>query len=372
MHELSVPRMNSNDGSYVLTEWLYADGDLVPGGAEVALVETSKATEGITCEEGGILLRMAEEAHECTPGEVIARLFRDEAERAAVRTKTLAAEVEADAPDLIVTEPARRLIEEHGLDLAALRRLGRRMIGRADVQRLLDEQSSAGIAQYTPSREQRAVAETVSKAHRTIPAAHATVRATVDGALQALGEYGLREGIQVRLPELVIRAIAETFPKYPLFFATTHDDGEISLAMEPRVGVTIDVGRGLTTPVVGTADLASLRRITEALARLRMTALRGRFTEADLHGGNIAVSMPAGDVIFAQPLIPPGSACILSLGAIQIGATLAADSRVTAEQFVYIGLAYDHRLINGRDAAKFLGDVKQLVENPQCLPELMD
>lgn len=372
MYELSVPRMNSNDGSYVLTEWFYADGDLVPGGAEVALVETSKATEGITCEEGGILLRMAEEAHECCPGDVIARLFRDEAERAAVRHQAPAREAEVDAAELVVTEPARRLIEQHGLDLSALSRLGRRTIGRADVQRLLDEQSGTEAAQYTPSREQRAVAETVSKAHRTIPAAHATVRVTVADALQALGEYGLREGIQVRLPELVVRAIAEIFPKYPLFFATTHDDGQVSLAVEPRVGVTVDVGRGLTTPVIGAADLASLRRIAETLARFRVTALRGRFAESDLRGGNIAVSLPAGEVIFAQPLIPPGHACILSFGAVQIGATLAADSHVTAEQFVYIGLAYDHRLINGRDAAEFLGDVKRQIEDPQCLSALMD
>jgi 2-oxoglutarate dehydrogenase E2 component (dihydrolipoamide succinyltransferase) len=372
VYELSVPRMNSNDVSYVLTEWFYADGDLVPGGAEVALIETSKATQGIACKEGGILLRMAEEAHECCPGEVIARLFRDETERAVVRPQMPAREAEAEAPDLVVTEPARRLIEQHGLDLSALSGLGRRMIGRADVQRLLDGQSGAGLTQYTPSREQRAVAETVSKAHRTIPAAHATVRVTVEGALEALREYGLREGIPVRLPELVVRALAETFPKHPLFFATTHDDGEVSLAPEPRVGVTIDVGHGLTIPVVGAADLSSLRRIMEVMARFRVTALRGRFAEADLHGGNIAVSLPAGDVIFAQPLIPPGHACMLSLGAVQVGAKLTADSRVTAEQFVYLGLAYDHRLINGRDAAKFLGDVKQLIENPQCLSGLMD
>ncbi len=371
MYELSVPMFNSNDGSYVLTEWFYADGDEVPGGAEVALVETSKATQGIACDEGGILFRMAEEAHECRPGEVIARLFRDEAERASVKPQTPTQTATADAPDLVITEPARRLIEQHGIDLSALRSLGRRTIGRAEVQRVLDEQSGDGGRQYTPSREQRAVAEIVSRAHRTIPAAHATVRVEVAGALKALGEYGQREGIRVRLPELVLRALAEAFANHPLFFATTSDDGEVSLATEPRIGVTVDVGRGLTTPVVGTSDLASLRGITQALAKFRETALRGRFSEADLRGGNIAVSLPAGDVIFAQPLIPPGQACIVSLGAVQVGATPASDSQVKAEQFVYLGLAYDHRLINGYDAAKFLGDVKQLIENPHRRSGLM-
>jgi 2-oxoglutarate dehydrogenase E2 component (dihydrolipoamide succinyltransferase) len=371
MYELAVPKLNSNDVSYVLTEWFYADGDLVPLGAEVALVETSKAAEGLACEEGGILLRETKVAQECRPGEVIARLFRDEQERDAFVARAPAKPIGTVAAELVISEPAMRMIEHHGLDPAALRRCGRKVIGRADVQRLLDERAGARPRRHVPSRSQRAVAEMVTLAHRTIPAAHATVNIAVNAALESLREYSEREGIPVRLPELLIRSVADMFGRYPLFFATTHDDGEVTLAVEARVGVTIDVGRGLTVPVVDGAAVTSLKRIAETLARFREAALRGRFTEQDLTGSNIGISLPAGEVVLVQPLILPGQVCMLSLGAAQVVPYLEPDGRLTARQVAHLGLAYDHRLINGRDAAKFLGEVKHSFESPQALRDLI-
>ena len=368
MYELAVPKLNSNDISYVLTEWFYTDGEPVPAGVEVAVVETSKAAEGITAGEGGILVRETEVAQECRPGEVIARLFADEEERDAYLAGAQPVGTAEEEP--VVTEPARRLATEHGLDLATLKSLGRKVISRADVQRLLDERADAQPRRHVPGRSQRAVAEMVTLAHRTIPAAHGTVSVVVDAALDVLREYSEREGIPVRLPELLIRTVAELFPRYPLLFATTHDDGTVTLAAEPRIGVTIDVGRGLTVPVVG--SVTSLRAIAETLVRFREAALRGRFTEADLTGSNIGISLPAGDVILVQPLILPGHAGMLSLGATQLVPHLEPDGRLGARQVVHLGLAYDHRLINGRDAATFLGELKRWLESPARVRTLVD
>ena len=372
MYELSVPKLNSNDVSYVLTEWLYADGDLVPPGVEVALVETSKAAEALACEDGGILLRETEAEQECRPGEVIARLFRDKSERDAFLARAPAKAVRAMTADPVITEPAMRLIQRHGLDPAALSRSGRNVISRADVQRFLDKRADGQPAvQHVASRHQRAVAELVTIAHRTIPAAHATVSVTVDAALRSLRQYGEREGITVRLPELLICTVGELAGRFPLFFATVHDDGEATLAATARIGVTIDVGRGLTVPVVGGAALASLRCIAQTLATFREKALHGSFSEKDLTGANIGISLPAGDVVLVQPLILPGQVCMLSLGATQVVPHLDHDGRLAIRQVVYLGLAYDHRLINGRDAAKFLGEVKQAFESPQRLQKLV-
>jgi 2-oxoglutarate dehydrogenase E2 component (dihydrolipoamide succinyltransferase) len=371
MYELSVPKLNSNDVSYLVTGWCYEDGDLVPAGAEVALLETSKAAEGLACGEGGILLREAKVGQECRPGEVIGRLFCDAEEQNAFLDRApITPATPADA-DQIITQPALRLMEQYGLDAADFRGLGRKVINRADVQRLLDERLGAQARRYEPSRGQRAVAEMVTLAHRTIPAAHATVSVTVDAAMTALREYSEREAISVRLPELLIRSVADLFARYPLFFATSHDNGEVTLAEEARVGVTIDVGRGLVVPVVDGTAATSLKAIAETLARFRQTALRGRFTEADLSAGNIGISLPAGEVILAQPLIMPRQACMLSLGTIQVVPHLEPDGRLAARQVIYLGLAYDHRLINGREAAAFLADLKHAFESLQRLQALV-
>jgi 2-oxoglutarate dehydrogenase E2 component (dihydrolipoamide succinyltransferase) len=260
MYEVTVPKLNSNDVSYVLTEWYYADGDLVPPGAAVAAIETSKAAEELACDGGGVLQRQTAAMQECHPSEVIARLFRDETERqeflAAVSTgPSLTAPV-----DFTITEPARRLIEEHGIDPAVLATIGRKVIGRADVEQLLDGQVIAEEPRsHVPTRGKRAVAEMVTTAHQTIPAAYAVVSIAVDAALQMLRRYSDRERITVRLPELLICTIGQLVVRYPLFFATIHNDGRATLATEARIGVTIDVGRGLSMPVISGSALDSLK-----------------------------------------------------------------------------------------------------------------
>jgi 2-oxoglutarate dehydrogenase E2 component (dihydrolipoamide succinyltransferase) len=214
MYELAVPQLNSNDVSYVLVDWYYEDGDAVPLGAEVALIETSKAAEGLVCEEGGILLRQVAAAQECRPGEVVGRLFRDAGERKAFEARTPAGPADPGQGP-VITEPARKLIEQHGLDVAELSGSGRKVVNRADVRRLLDERAGAPARRHVPGRSQRAVAEMVTLAHRTIPAAHATVSVGVDAALAALREYSERQAIPARLPELLVRSLADLFPRSP-------------------------------------------------------------------------------------------------------------------------------------------------------------
>ena len=355
MHEITVPKLNSNDAGYVLTAWHFADGDMVPAGSEVAVVETSKAAEELATETGGILQRRIEESQECRPGDVIGRLFvDDQARRRYLATESSVAAPAASA-DLIITEPARELIDQHGLDVADLRALGKKLIGTADVLRLVRPEDGRV---HRLSRQQLAVAEVVTASHRSIPAAYAMVSVIVDEALAVSQLSG------ARLPELLIRCVAGLVERFPLFFAAARDDGTAVLAGAARVGVTIDVGHGLTIPVIGGTDLTSPATIARAMTAYRGKALRQRLTEADLAGATIAVSLPAGDVLVAQPIVPPGLSCMLALGATHAVPDFDADGGLIRRQIAYLGLSYDHRLINGRDAALFLGEIKNLLEVP--------
>lgn len=373
MYEITVPKLNSNDASYVLTEWRYADGDTVPPGAEVAVVETSKAAEGLICEEGGVLQHRIARAQECQPGEVIGRLFPDKGQQRRFLAADAVPQPTTSGPaDPVITDPARQLIDRYGVDVTALVATGKKVIGRADVERLLGAPAAAPARRiHRLSRGQLSVAEVVTTSHRTIPAAYAAVTVVVDQAVEALQAYSERERVPARLPELMIRCVADLFERFPLFFATALDDGTAALADEARVGVTIDVGRGLYVPVVGGAAIASLRTVTAALAAFRAKALREQLTVADLAGATIGISLPAGDVLFTQPLVPPGLACILALGSTQPVPWLDPDGVRVERHVAYLGLSYDHRLINGREAALFLGEIKAAVESPARLRTLI-
>lgn len=369
MHEITVPKLNSNDVCYELTTWYFRDGDTVPAGADVAVVETSKAAEELTTAAGGVLHRRVAPSQQCRPGEVIGQLFPDEP----ARQRFLATERSAGPPDevptdVLVTEPARELINRYGIDITSLRSGNRKVISTKDVWELLGEN---GRQVHNLGPEQLAVAEVVTLSHRTIPAAYAVVPVAVDTALAALHAYEVREETAVHLPDLLVRCLVDLTAGFPLFFAAARDDGTAILAGEARVGVTIDVGHGLSIPVLAGPDLTSPVTIARAMTAFRGKALRRRFVAADLAGATIAISLPAGDVVVAQPLIPPGLSCMLALGATQGVPDLDAEGRLIRRQVAYLGLSYDHRLINGRDAALFLGQLKGALESVEQLRALL-
>jgi 2-oxoglutarate dehydrogenase E2 component (dihydrolipoamide succinyltransferase) len=141
---IEVPKLNNNDTSYVLTDWLAGDGELLAAGDPVAVVETSKAAEELCVEESGVLHRLLPVMGECAPGTVIGRLFATEDDRKAFQDAATSAPEPADRPGAtgaVVTEPARALAARHGIDEAALAGLGLPVVREADVRRLIGDET---------------------------------------------------------------------------------------------------------------------------------------------------------------------------------------------------------------------------------------
>ncbi len=165
----------------------------------------------------------------------------------------------------------------------------------------------------------------------------------------------------VGLAELFVAAVARLHERHPLFFAALDgNQAQARLADTPHVGVTFDLGNGLYVPVVHDAARASLKEIATRLTAYRVAALEGTFRGEDLSGANIAVTLHTeADVCLAIPFVFPGHVCALAVTALQTELILDPDGAVTSRTVAVIGLAYDHRLINGRDAALFLGALRE-------------
>jgi 2-oxoglutarate dehydrogenase E2 component (dihydrolipoamide succinyltransferase) len=384
--DITVPKLNTIDTSYILVEWLFAEGAEVPPDSAVVVVETSKAAQELVSPEGGILHRLAEPPAECPVGSVIGRLFEDDADLpaapepgpapappgaggASVRPSGAA----ALSGEFIVTRSARDLVARHGITEEALRALGKKIIRSGDIEALLIPAPSGpeGDRARQPSRSQRAVAEAVSLSHRTIPAAYCVVKVEADVAVEFLRELSQRSECSVGLPELFVKCIAVLHADFPWFFARLRDDGAAVPSDAARVGVTVDVGTGLSVPVVTDAGYASLPQIARTLADFRARALRRRLHEADLADGNIALALNDDDgIVAAQPLIMPPLACMLNLCSVQGELRLDDTGRVGERRYFHLGLAYDHRLINGREAALFLRAIKAAAEDLSRLERL--
>ncbi|MFI0942879.1 2-oxo acid dehydrogenase subunit E2 [Streptomyces sp. NPDC021020] len=374
MHVVEIPRLNSNDDTCRLVEWTGGDGDRVEDEATVAVVETSKAASDICSEAAGILHTVAAVGAEVRVGEVIGYVFADEDERREFLARNPAPpQVPADSPAgdgpadglPVLTAPARKLSEEAGLTAADLRGIGKRLVQRSDVEALL---AAAGgqRADTLPARQQ-AVARAVTRAHREVPAAFVVVKVYCDALLDRLAEVNGRDGTAIGVPEAAIAALAGLRERFPLFF-TLLEDGERLVPPGERtdIGITVDVGTGLFVPVVTDAGRLGPSGIADRLLEFRIAALRDAFRAEQLTGGQLSVSLHNdADVIAAVPIILAPQVCMLSLPAVQSELHLDADGRVAARRHMSVGLAYDHRLVNGRDAVAFLTAFKAALENPQ-------
>ncbi|MFD0579610.1 2-oxo acid dehydrogenase subunit E2 [Dactylosporangium darangshiense] len=155
----------------------------------------------------------------------------------------------------------------------------------------------------------------------------------------------------VGVVELLVRAIGTLRERHPLCFGAYQDDGGVLVPEGAHVAVTVDAGNGLYLPVVRDVAALSLEQIAAALAAMREAARAGTLRAEDLAGANIGLSVTNyADVVLTQPIIPPGMTCMLSLAGTQ-----------RTDRFA-LGIAHDHRVVNGRDAVIVLRDVKRVLE----------
>ncbi|GAA4199739.1 2-oxo acid dehydrogenase subunit E2 [Streptosporangium oxazolinicum] len=392
MADIHVPKLNNNDTEYLIVEWLVGNGKPVIAGEPIAVLETSKATDELEAEETGYLHHAAALGTLIAPGALLARITPEAAPPPAPVSDAVSDAVSGapepvtseDAPvaEPVVTVPARAAMEELGVSHAEVASLGLAVIRRNDVEALAarrTERTATDTREDTPeavpgdvledvpepvadagthrlSRVQRAVARAVTTSHDTIPAAYTVVKFEVGPLLERA--RGLTREVRrpVGLAELFVQAVAALHPAFPLFFASLDGD-RARPADAPRVGVTFDMGEGLYVPVV--RDTGSLKAIADALMRYRLAATEGDFREKDLTGANIAVTLHTdADVILAIPFVFPGTVCALAITSPQPEPVFAEDGTVAARTVANIGLAYDHRLINGRDAALFLAALR--------------
>ncbi|WP_434447427.1 2-oxo acid dehydrogenase subunit E2 [Lentzea sp. E54] len=373
MISVKLPTLNTNDASYVLVEWLAEHGAHIKKGQPLVVVETAKAQEEIDSTADGILHTLLADGADCRPGQTVAHLFASADERHAYLSApavdpTARPEPAADA-GLTLTKAARALADQHGLTDDELRGLGRTVVRAADLEALLSRPAGAGApTDRQLSAQQRAVGAVVVESMRTIPAAAAYAKVDVGQAQDLARQLRHRTGSFVSLLGLLVKSVADQLPAHPSLFTRLLDDGTIQPAPCAHVAVAVDAGQGLYTPVVHNAATLSVARIADLITGFRDKAVRGTFRADELTGANILIAPHTADgVVFATPIVFPGQTCALSLGGIDEQLVLDERGRPEARRFTYLGLVYDHRVVNGRDAMAFLGDLKRALETPAAL-----
>lgn len=355
MSDILVPKLSNNDTEYILVEWAVEDGKPVRAGDPVATLETSKAAEELVAEADGYISHLVEAGASVAPGQSIASVSPVLSGRPQPQPGRPATTIAPpDVADIIITAPAQALLDELGIPRARAYELGITVVRRADVEALAEAPRTQPL-----SRVQQAVGRAVSTSHTTIPAAYTAVRMDVGRALAHAAELTRQVRRPIGLAEIFVAAVAGLHERFPLFFAAIDDD-RARLSAAAHVGVTVDLGNGLYVPVVRDAAQLGLKELATRLMEFRVAAIEARFRPGDLDGANIAITLHTDpDVFLAIPFVFPGQVCALAVTAPHPELVLDGAGTVAARTVANIGLAYDHRLINGRDAAAFLNALKE-------------
>jgi 2-oxoglutarate dehydrogenase E2 component (dihydrolipoamide succinyltransferase) len=365
--EVLIPVLNANDEEYVLTERLVPDGARVQAGDAIAVVETSKAASELVCDEPGVLHWLAEVMSSCRPGQPVARIAVPGSALPGSALPGLREPGYAEAQDpsgITITNAARDLLLKHGISAAQVAESGRKLIRVAEVEAILREGAAAALRPETAAagpalpRQQLAVARAVSRSHATIPSAFLAMK--VEAPWVAVPDTSARPAPAARgLAELVIGAVAAVAGAFPMMFTRVAEDLTLTSPGSVDIGVTIDLGNGLTIPAIPAADTLNVSDIATALMNLRMKARRGKLTDEDLGAPCIVVALQQeAGVVLSIPIVYPGNVCALSIGALAWEIVLGPTGQLVPRACFQLGISYDHRVVNGRDAALFAASIR--------------
>ncbi|BDZ41127.1 hypothetical protein GCM10025865_04260 [Paraoerskovia sediminicola] len=148
--------------------------------------------------------------------------------------------------------------------------------------------------------------------------------------------------------------------------AAEDDDGAASIVEHGYVdlGVAVATERGLVVPHLPDADALALPDLAAALADLVATAREGRTAPERLRGGTFTITnVGVFGVDAGTPILVPGQAAILGLGAVR-RRPWEHEGQVALRDVLTLGLTFDHRVVDGEQAARFLADVGALLEDP--------
>ena len=185
---------------------------------------------------------------------------------------------------------------------------------------------------------------------------------------QVKQEFMAREGVKLTYLPFIAKAAIEALKEYPKVNATIDTAaGEITYPDGEHLGIAVDTPKGLLVPVIKDAGDLSVSGLAKKITELGVRTRTNQLTPDELAGGTFTISnYGSAGTLFDTPIINQPQVAILGVGAIVRRPVAVSDASlgeiVAIRDMVYISLSYDHRLVDGADAARFLASIKARLE----------
>ncbi|RME86558.1 MAG: 2-oxo acid dehydrogenase subunit E2 [Anaerolineae bacterium] len=409
-----VPRLGEGVEEVTITKWLKKEGESVRELEPLLEVNTDKVDTEIPSPTSGTVLKIEAQEGETVPvGRILAwigepgeepgeapeapSVSAPAPEPVPVARASSPPQAESPSRDLGFISPVvARLAAEHGIDLRQVKGTGLRgRITKKDVLRYLEKAAATPAppppehltpdtktpSHLTPATEtpdtllphpliRRQIAEHMVHSKRTIP--HVLTVFEVDMSRvvahrEANKEAFARDDIRLTYTAYFLVAAAQALRAYPRVNSTWTDEGLI-LHREINIGVAVSLGEeGLIVPVIKNADRLSLLGIARAVNDLAQRARSKQLRPDEVQGGTFTLTNHGvSGSLFAFPVIPQGQCGILGVGALQKRPVVVADAAgsdaLAIRPMVYLSFVFDHRILDGALADRFLAKVKEVLE----------
>ncbi|GAC1344288.1 MAG: pyruvate dehydrogenase complex dihydrolipoamide acetyltransferase [Ktedonobacteraceae bacterium] len=444
MSEVNMPRLSDTMQEGTIAHWLKKSGDEVKKGDILAEIETDKATMDLEAYDAGVLEQILVQEGETVPiGQAIAVIgtgaaaqkqeqpasvagrpglpegqlsdiriepteVRPTADQSAQQQNTSeqrarpASEGSSDGRSVKASPLARRLAEEHNIDLSQIQGTGPNgRIVRDDIEDVLEQKTSTNNApapstppaaptqtppQQVPaaaaptpaspevevvplSRVQGIIARRLTESKQTIP--HFYVSSEIDmtevlALRQSFNASAGENGMKVTVNDLIVKACALALEKFPEVNSSFKENQCIRYK-RINVGIAVDVPSGLVVPVIHDANVKGVRSIAREAKALIEKARNNKLAPIDLEGGTFSVSnLGMMDVTSFLAVINPPQSAILAVASTQ-KRFVPIDGQPVVRDLMPVTLSADHRILYGAAVARFLQEVKRLLQTPYNL-----
>ncbi len=413
--EIRVPTLGESIAEATISRWLKQEGDPVDAGEPLLELETDKVNLEVPSEQAGVLRSIAyQQGDTVRVGDILGTIGDQgsAAEPAAPAAPAPAAPSPAsnDAPtqplrdDPSATPVAQRIAAEQNLDIRDIPGSGTGgRVTKSDVLSHLGQaespappatpaapsppppRSSAPAAPppqppmgATDPREerQRLSRRRQTIAQRLLEAQHNAAMLTTFNEIdmsavmrlrrQRKAAFQERHNINLGYMSFFVKAVVGALKAFPLLNAEIQGD-EMVIKHYYDIGIAVGTEQGLVVPVVRDADRKTFAQIEQGIAELAQRTRENTLALSELQGGTFSITN--GGIygsLLSTPILNTPQVGILGMHKIE-DRPVVVNGSVTVRPMMYVALSYDHRLVDGSDAVRFLVRVKELVEDPESL-----
>ncbi|MYS21463.1 2-oxoglutarate dehydrogenase E2 component, partial [Streptomyces sp. DvalAA-14] len=301
-----------------------------------------------------------------------------------------------------VTPLVRKLAAENGVSLGSVRGTGvGGRIRKQDVLAAAEAAKAAAAAPAAPAaaaspkaapavsplrgqtvkmtRMRKVIGENMMKALHTQAQLTTVVEVDITRIMklrnQAKEAFVAREGVKLSPMPFFVKAAAQALKAHPVINARINEDeGTITYFDSENIGIAVDSEKGLMTPVIKGAGDLNIAGIAKKTAELAGNVRASKITPDDLAGATFTISNTGSrGALFDTVIVPPNQAAILGIGATvkrPVVIETPEGTVIGVRDMTFLALSYDHRLVDGADAARYLTAVKEILEAGEFEVEL--